>query len=164
MDKDTATELKTLPLPATQYSRDKRSPVPKNELVSHTMSRIKGKGTKPELWLRKQLWASGVRGYRVNYKDLPGKPDIVFTKYKLAVFINGCYWHGCETCGWKPPKHNVDYWVNKITRNRQRDVTNQLALESMGYAVLTLWEHDLKKGAVNSVVRIQEYLKPTAER
>jgi len=130
--------------PTPNYKRDKRSPIPKNATVSKVMSRIKSSNTKPEVAFRKMLSSNGIRGYRINYKKLPGKPDIVFTRKKLAIFINGCYWHGCETCGWKPPKHNTEYWVSKIQKNKIRDADKRAALTLLGYTVIVVWEHDLK--------------------
>ncbi|WP_343704063.1 very short patch repair endonuclease [Chitinophaga sp.] len=135
-----------------EYKRDKRSPVPKNGTVSKVMSAIKSKETKPEVQLRKALFSVGLRGYRKNLKELPGKPDIAYTKWKIAIFINGCYWHGCQQCGWKPPKHNTEYWVNKINKNRQRDLQKIDALKSIGYKVITIWEHELK-GSMDLVVK-----------
>ena len=141
------------------YKRDKRSPVPKNPTVSKVMSRIKGKNTKPELILRKYLWSNGIRGYRLNVKNLPGKPDMVFTKSKVAIFIHGCYWHGCEICGWKAPKHNTEYWVNKIGKNKARDNVNKEKLEELGFIVLTLWEHEIKGGMIDLLEKLRAHIK-----
>src|SRR4051812_18942030 len=88
-----------------QYVRDKRSPKPKNSIVSRVMSANKGKDTKPEIFLRKKLWEKGLRGFRKNYKLIPGKPDIVYTKKKIAVFVNGCFWHRCPHCNLSLPKN-----------------------------------------------------------
>lgn len=140
------------------YKRDKRSPVPKNSKVSEMMSRIKPTNSKPELLLRKHLFSKGLRGYRKNAKSLPGKPDIVYTKRKVAVFINGCYWHGCEECGWKPPAHNTEYWANKIQKNKQRDKVKIEKLEEIGYKVITIWEHEIKKDIDLVVDKIQKTL------
>lgn len=141
------------------YKRDKRSPIPKSANISKVMSAIKGQETKPEIRLRTALFKIGLRGYRKNFRELPGKPDIAFTKKKAAIFVNGCYWHGCETCGWKPPKHNSEYWTNKICNNRQRDQLKILALEAIGYTVLTVWEHELKKDIDAVVEKINTMLK-----
>jgi DNA mismatch endonuclease, patch repair protein len=141
------------------YIRDKRSPVPKSNTVSKVMSSIKASNTKPEMLLRNMLYNTGNRGYRKNFKDLPGKPDIVYTKQKVAIFINGCYWHGCEQCGWKPPKHNSEYWVNKITKNRQRDIAKKENLERLGFTVITVWEHEIKSDLGKVVQKIQKSLQ-----
>ena len=122
------------------------------------MSRIKGADTKPEVLLRKALFKMALRGYRKNYKDLPGKPDIVYTRQRVAIFINGCYWHGCEVCGWKPPKHNTGYWVAKINKNRQRDIIKKENLEDIGYTVLIVWEHEINKDLGQVINRVYNVL------
>ena len=141
-----------------EYKRDKRSPIPKSSTVSKIMSSIKGKNTKPEIALRKHLYESNIRGYRVNYAKLPGKPDIVFTKKKVAIFVNGCYWHGCEVCGWKIPKHNPDYWISKIKKTRLRDEVKKKKLEELGYTVIVVWEHEIKKNFNDIILKIQKTL------
>ena len=100
-----------------EYKRDKRSPTPKSETVSKVMSANKAKHTKPELILRKALWANGLMGYRNNYKKLPGRVDIAFTVKKLAIFVNGCFWHRCPKCNYPMPKTNEDFWENKFSKN-----------------------------------------------
>lgn len=142
-----------------EYKRDKRSPIPKSETVSKVMSSIKGKGTKPETGFRKALYSNGVRGYRINYKELPGKPDIAFPSKKIVIFIHGCFWHGCNVCGRRIPKHNSDYWTNKINKNIARDQNRKAELEEMGYAVIEVWEHEIKKEfevVVNKVIKFLE--------
>ena len=112
---------------------------------SYNMSRIKGKDTKPEEIVRKYLFSMGLR-YRKNVADLPGKPDIVFPKYKACVFVNGCFWHkheGCKYFVW--PKSNVEFWKEKITRNAERDEKNRLLLQDAGWHVIVVWECELKK-------------------
>lgn len=93
-----------------EYIRDKRSPKPKNAAVSKVMSANKAKNTKPEMLFRKALWAEGIRGYRCNYKNAPGRPDIAFPKKKIAIFVNGCFWHGCPYCKMPLPKNNTEFW------------------------------------------------------
>lgn len=118
------------------YTTQKRSKI---------MSKIKGKNTKPELQFRKALWKKGVR-YRVDSKKLPGKPDVSIKKYKLAIFIDGEFWHGYN---WderkKTIKSNRRFWVPKIERNMQRDAEVNLQLKEMGYTVFRFWEHEIKK-------------------
>lgn len=77
------------------YVRDKRSPVPKSEATSRVMSSNRGRDTAPELALRRALWAAGRRGYRLHYKQVPGRPDIAYPTKKIAIFVHGCYWHRC---------------------------------------------------------------------
>lgn len=110
------------------------------------MSHIKSKDTSIELKVRQYLFSQGYR-YRVNYKDLPGKPDIVFTKKKVAIFIHGCYWHG-HNCGSRyahTSKSNTGYWGPKIQRTQKRDREHVKELEDAGWTVMTLWECQIKK-------------------
>jgi len=111
---------------------------------SYNMSQIKGKNTKPEELVRKHLFANGFR-YRKNDKTLPGSPDIVLPKYKVVVFVNGCFWHGHDGCRYFVwPKTNEVFWKEKIQRNMARDNQNYTALHNMGWRVLLVWECNLK--------------------
>lgn len=108
------------------------------------MSHIRSKDTKPEEIVRKYLFSKGLR-YRKNVSQMPGKPNIVFRKYKTVVFVNGCFWHhhNCDRFKW--PTSNVEYWIPKIERNVQRDIDNKKLLEANGWRVLVIWECELKK-------------------
>lgn len=110
---------------------------------SKMMSKVRGKNTKTELLLRKALWAKGVR-FRVDSKKLPGKPDISIQKYKLAIFIDGEFWHGYN---WperkKTIKSNREFWIPKIERNRQRDEEVNQELHDLGYTVFRFWENEI---------------------
>lgn len=108
------------------------------------MAAIRGKDTKPELIVRKFLFARGFR-YRLNHPRLPGHPDIVLRKYRTVIFVNGCFWHGHEGCKhYVIPKTNVSFWQAKIERNRNRDAENLRSLYSMGWHCITVWECQLK--------------------
>lgn len=109
----------------------------------HCMSRIRSTNTKPELVVRRFLWRNGWR-YRLHRKGLPGKPDIVISRLKTVIFINGCFWHGHE-CNKRLPQTNADFWQRKIERNRQRDIENGIALRRLGWNVITIWECELHK-------------------
>lgn len=102
-----------------------------------------GKNTGPELKLRKLLWSHGIRGYRIHY-NLPGKPDIVFTKKKIAIFIDGCFWHKCPIC-FQEPETRKEFWMKKIQSNVERDDKVNLQLKSDGWTVMRFWEHDVRK-------------------
>ena len=110
---------------------------------SFNMSRIKGKNTQPEIELRKALFKNGHRGFSVSSKII-GKPDIIFTKKKIAVFIDGCYWHKCMKC-FITPKTRTKWWMKKINRNVKRDNKVDTLLKSDGWKVLRFWEHDINK-------------------
>jgi len=117
---------------------------------SAVMRRVKGKGTAPELKVRRILWALGAR-YRLNRKDLPGSPDIVLPGRRLAIFVHGCFWHGHDCArGARVPKANRDYWTAKVARNRARDARSADALAALGWRIETLWECDLKDEAALS--------------
>lgn len=121
---------------------------------SKQMSRVKNKNTVPELLLRKALWHSGIR-YRLNVSKLPGKPDLVIEKRKLVIFVDGDFWHGYE---WEirklKMKKNLDYWIPKIEENMKRDIINTEKLNTMGYTVLRIWEHEIKKDVNTCVLRV----------
>lgn len=127
-----------------KYLRDKRSPIPKSESVSRVMSKNKSKNTKPELLLRKELWKNGIRGYRLHQKKIPGKPDIAFISKKIAIFVNGCFWHRCPHCQYKLPKTNRDFWKTKFENNIARDLKTFDQLKEMNWKSITIWECELK--------------------
>ena len=106
------------------------------EQRSYNMSQIKSKGTKPEYKLKRKIYSEGLRGYRLNYK-LTGKPDIVFTRSKLAIFVDGCFWHKCSKC-YIEPKSNKAFWLNKIDNNIKRDKQVNKILKREGWSVLRL--------------------------
>jgi len=109
------------------------------------MSHIRSRDTKPEIIVRQFLFSKGLR-YRIADKRYPGKPDIVLPKYRAAVFVHGCFWHGHEGCRYYVlPKTHPQYWVPKIQRNIERDAENEKSLQEMGWNVFTVWECQLKK-------------------
>lgn len=123
------------------------------------MSKIKSKNTKPEIKVRKALWALGYR-YRKNVKKLPGCPDIVFTKFRLVVFIDGEFWHGHN---WEKKKAmlktNQDFWIPKIERNMQRDSQNDELLSDKGWYVMHFWEMQIKNNFEDCINRIVNYIQ-----
>lgn len=127
-----------------KYLRDGRAPVPKYEKISRVMSANKGKDTTPEMLLRRLLSSNGIRGYRQNWKKAPGRPDVAFPKRKIAIFIDGCFWHGCKKC-YVAPKTNSRFWKQKIERNQKRDIRNSQELKKLGWTCVRIWEHELKK-------------------
>jgi DNA mismatch endonuclease (patch repair protein) len=116
------------------------------ERRSHIMRQVRSKDTSPEIRVRRAIHREGFR-YRLHSSALPGKPDLVFAKYGLVVFVNGCFWHGHDCArGARVPASNTRYWVDKIARNRRRDETNCARLKSMGWRVVVIWECSLDKG------------------
>jgi len=125
------------------------------EQRSSLMKKIKGTETKVEVEFRKRLWALGYR-YRKNYKKLPGTPDIVFTRHKVVVFIDGTFWHGYN---WEEKKRkiksNANYWIPKIEKNMERDRFNNIKLQEAGWVVLRFWDTQVKRdmdGCINQVI------------
>lgn len=120
---------------------------------SYCMSRIQANNTRPELVLRKALWAHGFR-YRLKNK-FPGRPDLFFSSRKLVVFIDGCFWHNCPLhC--QVPQTNQLFWQKKLSKNKERDEKVRRTLESEGWRVLRIWEHEIKNdlpGCINRVLK-----------
>lgn len=110
------------------YLRDGRAPLPLKESTSRVMSANKGKNTKPELSLRRALRQTGIRGYRLNWKKAPGRPDIAFPGRKIAIFVNGCFWHRCPYCHPGFPKSHRSLWRRKFVDNKRRDKYKALQL------------------------------------
>ena len=128
---------------------NKRINVPKapeatSQSVLKSMRGNKSKNTKPEMILRRLLHKEGFR-YRVHH-DLYGRPDIIFKSKKAAIFVDGCFWHGCPRC-YKEPKTNTSYWEKKIARNRQRARTVNRKLNKDGWRVMRVWEHEIIKSS-----------------
>ncbi|MGD8431558.1 MAG: very short patch repair endonuclease [Nitrosopumilaceae archaeon] len=131
---------------------DKFSP----EIRSRIMSSIRSKNTKPETKIRRITWALGKR-FRIHDRTVPGTPDISNKSKKVAVFIDGCFWHGCPKC-YKEPQSNSEFWRNKIARNRQRRKTVRKSLKRDGWTVMEFWEHSVKKAPVPIAIKISEIM------
>ncbi|MHC1680779.1 MAG: very short patch repair endonuclease [Methanomassiliicoccales archaeon] len=132
--------------------------MPESEKTSKVMSANRGKDTGPEISLRKALWAKGVRGYRVHPKGLPGRPDIVFPKHRLAIMVNGCFWHRCPICKPSVPKTHTEFWQHKFDRNVKRDHEKIMALANAGWAVIVVWECELKRDPESAIAVIMNVL------
>ncbi|MGO1992310.1 MAG: very short patch repair endonuclease [Corynebacterium sp.] len=116
------------------------SPAPLNRHVRDAMRRMPRKDTRPELLVRQELHARGLR-FRVSYGYLPGRPDIALTRAKVAVFVDGYFWHLCPVHG-SLPKNNREWWETKLARNRERDLEKDAELRRLGWLPLHYWEHD----------------------
>jgi DNA mismatch endonuclease (patch repair protein) len=127
---------------------------------SFNMSMIKGKNTKPEIIVRKYLYQNGYR-YRLNYSKLKGKPDIVLSKFKTVIFVNGCFWHGHEGCKYFViPKTRTKWWIEKINKTKRRDQTNYKKLSESNWKVIVIWECELKNNPEN---RLEKLIKEIEE-
>lgn len=123
------------------------------EQRSYNMSRIRSKDTKPEIEVRKYLFSKGFR-YRLHVKNLPGKPDIILPKYKTAIFINGCFWHGHEACKYYVvPKTRTEWWLNKINNNIRKDLNALQLFREKGWQVITVWECQIKKNIKEATLK-----------
>ena len=122
---------------------------------SQNMARVKSKNTKPEDFLRKLLSHKGFR-YRLNYKELPGSPDLYIPKYKVAIFVNGCFWHMHENCRYSSiPKNNHEFWKNKLEGNVERDKQNYSKLERMGIKVIVVWGCEIKQMMKDELMAVE---------
>lgn len=132
------------------WSKEKRSDV---------MSKIRSKNTKPEKLLRSMLHKSGYR-FRIHKKELPGKPDIVMPKYKIIIFVNGCFWHYHKNCPeGRIPHTNSIFWKDKLQKNVKRDKNNIKALRKLGWKVIIIWECEIEKKPEVTLKRIIKNLK-----
>jgi len=118
-----------------------------------TMRAVKGMGTGLERRVRAMLAGRRISGWKVHPAGIVGNPDFTFVGRKIALFIDGCFWHGCPVCQRPLPVANADYWKRKIARNVERDSRNRKRLETEGWLVLSIWEHELKRGKRPAILR-----------
>jgi DNA mismatch endonuclease (patch repair protein) len=139
-----------------------RRPAPLNALVSAQMSRMPRTSTRPELLIRRELHRRGMR-FRVNYRLLPGRPDIAFTRAKVAVFIDGCFWHKCPLHG-TAPRNNAAWWAAKLQRNVERDREKDDRLTTLGWTVMHFWEHENPMDVADSIETLWRVKRGAPER
>jgi DNA mismatch endonuclease (patch repair protein) len=123
---------------------------------SAQMARVRSSGTDAELRLRSALWRRGLR--YVLRRKLPGRPDVVFVRARLAVFVDGCFWHGCPT-HYTAPKANDEFWRSKLSENVDRDRRVDAALRSLGWTVLRLWEHEIEADVESAATRVERAVR-----
>lgn len=122
------------------------------EVRSRVMARVRGKDTSPELALRRALYALGLRGWRCHRKTLPGKPDLAFGRARVAVFVDGGFWHGHPSKYW--PGRSGPYWDAKIARNQARDVRANAELADLGWQVVRLWDFEVQADPIGAAERV----------
>jgi len=127
--------------------------------VSKSMKGNKANGTKPEISLRKALRSRRLAGYRLNFRKIPGSPDICYPSKKVAIFVNGCFWHRCPHCKLTLPRSNKVFWRNKFNRNKERDRLKTKRLRNAGWKVLTVWECQIYSNADKVTTKISKYIK-----
>jgi DNA mismatch endonuclease (patch repair protein) len=122
---------------------------------SRTMAAVRSKGNRSTEWrLRPYLIQAGLRGWKVQAINLPGKPDFIFLKERVAIFVDGCFWHGCPSC-FRMPHSNKKYWQDKISKNMKRDKRNIRKLRALNWKVIRLREHQLKESPIDCINRIR---------
>ena len=124
---------------------------------SRMMAGIRGKDTEPERVVRRHLHRAGMR-FRLHV-PLPGKPDVVLPKYRTALFVHGCFWHGCPYCTPTRPRSNRSFWDTKLKTNQERDRRKQQALEALGWTVVVCWECRIKENAAHEALRVKRVLE-----
>lgn len=127
------------------------------KMRSRMMSGIRGKNTRPEVVIRQRLHARGIR-FRLHRKDLPGSPDIVLPRYRAAVLVNGCFWHGHQCRLFKWPRTRPDFWSEKIIGNIRRDERKQAELKKLGWRVCILWECEIKSAGNEQILSVVDQI------
>jgi len=135
-----------------------------SEAVSRSMKGNVAKDTKPELALRRLLREAGYPGYRLHWKKAPGRPDIAYPGRKVAIFVNGCYWHRCPHCNPSLPKTNTEFWEKKFALNQERDARKTKALEDEGWTVFTVWECQIRDDPEAAVSMVSTSLQSQLTR
>lgn len=141
--------------------RPKKPRVETREERSRIMRAVPSKNTSVERALRKALRSAGLRGYRLHNHRVPGTPDVVFGQQRLAVFVDGCFWHGCSRC-YREPKSRQEYWTMKVRRNRDRDATVNKECKVAGWRVVRLWEHEVLRTPQIAAERVVRALRTRA--
>lgn len=144
------------------HLKDRSLPSPLNATVSAQMQRMPRSSTGPEVLIRKELHRRGLR-FRINNLGLPGRPDITFTAARIAVFVDGCFWHSCPDHG-VLPKNNRDWWREKLARNVERDREKDTQLEQMGWTVVHVWEHQPASVAADGIEKLWRSAGGTSAR
>ena len=120
------------------------------------MKSVRGKGNKTtEGRFRAALISAGISGWKLNVRTIEGSPDFFFANEKIAIFLDGCFWHGCELCG-HIPKNNKSFWETKIARNKERDIRNTALLKSKGIIVIRFWEHEIGKSLQKCIAKVRK--------
>ncbi len=147
-------------LAAARGDDDDQALIKRRRDSRHAMQGNKRQDTKPELLVRQRLRAAGLTGYRLQWKKAPGRPDIAFPGRKIAIFVNGCFWHRCPRCNPSVPRRNTEFWQAKFRRNVERDARAIRELEEMGWTAITVWECELKRDAIDATMeRIIEQVR-----
>ena len=140
-------------------STDPRNPAPSTIATRTVMRANRGSDNALELRFRRALADAGIRGYRLHFRTVAGRPDVVFVGLRIAVYVNGCFWHACPMCRLARPKSNSTFWRLKFAANRRRDSRKHALLRSAGWKVVVVWEHDLVTTARSAVSALRAALR-----
>ncbi len=132
-------------------------PKPSSKSVSNVMKANVSKNTEPEMMMREAFSKAGLKGYNLHSENIPGRPDIAFVRKRIAIFVNGCFWHRCPYCKLSLPKTHTDFWKRKFERNKERDKRKRKMLEKDGWKVFEFWECMIKKNPYKYAERVKEY-------
>jgi DNA mismatch endonuclease, patch repair protein len=140
----------------------REKPAPLNETVSRQMQKMRRSSTRPETLIRRELHRRGLR-FRVNYRSLPGRPDVVFTSARIAIFVDGCFWHACPE-HFVMPKNNREWWREKLEQNVARDRRKDQQLDELGWTVIHAWEHEDPVGVADQIEQLWRSRRSKATR
>jgi DNA mismatch endonuclease (patch repair protein) len=135
------------------------NPPPTSPSVRNVMRANRARDTGPERRLRRALRDAGLGGYRLNWRNAPGRPDIAYPGRRLAIFVHGCYWHHCPKCYPNLPKSNPDFWARKFELNHERDARKRTNLENAGWLVIEAWECELRNRIAPVVEEVRSGLR-----
>lgn len=151
-------EARRKPAGLSRRPKVPRPPPPSSAAATRSMKGNRASGTTPERLLRAALRDMGITRYELNFRGIPGCPDVAFPSVRFAVFVHGCFWHRCPRHRWKVPKSNADYWRLKFASNRERDARKVRALRRAGWAAVTLWECKIKRDPESCALAVQRRL------
>lgn len=144
----------------SDLSADETELVRRRAAIKKSMQGNKRANTKPEMLVRQRLRAAGLTGYRLQWKKAPGRPDIAFPGRRIAIFVNGCFWHRCPHCHPSVPKRNTEFWEAKFRRNVERDAKARAELAELGWTAITIWECELKRDRIDETMdRVIEQIR-----
>lgn len=138
---------------------DPRNPAPTSLATRAIMLANRGRDTALELAFRRAIRERGVRGYRLNARTPAGRPDLVFARSRLAVFVHGCFWHRCPECRYPLPRSHRRFWIAKFRRNRARDRARRRTLEALGWTVLEIWGHEIDRTPERAASKVVSALR-----
>lgn len=133
---------------------------PKSRASTAIMRGVRSRNTAPEVTLRRHLRSAGFRGYRLHW-PVAGRPDVCYPGRRIAIFVHGCFWHGCDKCGKQRPRYNAEFWAAKLQENRARDASSYQKLHEADWTVFVVWECDIAHDTKTAIAPILNALRAT---